>query len=201
MRMNRSLLVATGVALSLSLTACGSNSTAADTNSSSSTTQAADIAFAQLMIPHHEQAVEMADMALENASSSTVKKLATQIRKAQAPEINQMTTWLTNWGAPTTMPGSDASGMAGMDHSGMDMGGMSSAGMMSDDDMAALGKARGANFDRMWLQMMISHHRGALDMANEVLGTTTDTDVTALAKAIVKGQTAEIATMQKALAG
>jgi uncharacterized protein (DUF305 family) len=204
MRMNRPLLAAAGIALSLVLGACGPNVTAADTNTpsdSSNTAQAANIAFAQLMIPHHAQAVEMADLALEHASSPTVRKLAARIKEAQAPEINQMSTWLTNWGAPKTMPTSDSSSMQGMDMGGMDMGGMISSGMMSDADMAALAKARGASFDRMWLQMMISHHQGAIDMANQVLGTTADAKVSALAKAIVKGQTTEVATMQAALAG
>ena len=112
-----------------------------------------------------------------------------------------MTQWLQSWGAPLVMPGSDASGMPGMDHSGMDMGGVGMAGMMSDEDMANLAETRGTDFDAMWLQMMIAHHQGALAMADEVLATTADPKVTALAKAVVKGQQAEIDTMQQLLAG
>ena len=83
---------------------------------------------------------------------------------------------------------------------GMDMGG-SGTGMMSDTDMASLGAARGAAFDKMWLAMMVAHHTGAVAMAQQVLAATKDAQVKALADAIVKGQTAEIATMQQILAG
>ena len=112
-----------------------------------------------------------------------------------------MTGWLQDWGAPPTMPGSDADGMPGMDHSGHDMGGVTTEGMMTADDMAALAQARGTEFDRMWLQMMIAHHQGALSMAQQVLDTTSNPQVTALADAVVKGQQAEIDTMQQLLAG
>ncbi len=105
--------------------------------------------------------------------------------------------WLAAWGAPEQM---EMDGRL-MDHSGMDMGGMTSAGMMSAEDMQALMGASGAEFDRMWLQMMIAHHQGAVTMAQQVLTTTNDADVTKLAEAVVAGQTAEITTMQKLLAG
>ncbi len=81
----------------------------------------------------------------------------------------------------------------------MDMGGVTVSGMMTADDMAALAKARGAEFDRMWLQMMISHHQGAIQMAEQVKATSTDPQVTQLADAIIAGQTAEIDTMQQEL--
>jgi uncharacterized protein (DUF305 family) len=169
-----------------------------DDPSSSSTLsgQDADIAFAQLMIPHHTQAVEMADLALKYGRSAEVKTLATQIKAAQDPEIAQMTQWLGEWNAPLQMPDSDDSGMAGMD-----MGGMSASGMMSEEEMNALAQARGAAFDRMWLQMMIAHHEGAVAMAEQVLTTTDDEQVKALAENVVAGQTAEIDTMQQLLAG
>jgi uncharacterized protein (DUF305 family) len=210
MRARPLALAATGLALTAVLTACGSATDPGSTSGmggsgSSATTStsagAGDIAFAQLMIPHHQQAIEMADLALKNGSSAQVKQLAAQIKKAQAPEIAQMTQWLQSWGAPLAMPGSDASGMPGMDHSGMDMGGMTASGMMSRQDMATLADARGADFDRMWLQMMIAHHQGAISMAQQVLDTTSDPQVTALANAVISGQQAEIDTMQQLLAG
>jgi len=210
MRARPLALAATGLALTVALTACGSATDASPTSGtggsgSSATTSpsgaAGDVAFAQLMIPHHRQAVEMADLALKYGSSTQVEQLATQIKAAQDPEIEQMTQWLQSWGAPLVMPGSDASGMPGMDHSGMDMGGMTASGMMSRQDMATLADARGADFDRMWLQMMIAHHQGAVSMAQQVLDTTSDPQVTALANAVVKGQQAEIDTMQQLLAG
>lgn len=143
-----------------------------------------DIAFAQMMIPHHEQAVEMADLALERQTSPEVQELAQQIKDAQDPEIEQMTGWLAQWGATT----SDE------DHSGM-------AGMVSDSDLAALADAQGAAFDEKWITLMIAHHEGALTMAQQVIGTTDEASVRTLAEAIVAGQTAEIAEMKALLAG
>lgn len=161
------------------------------------TGSAGDIAFAQLMIPHHEQAIQMADMAATNASSPQVKDLAAQIKKAQDPEIQTMSGWLDTWGAPASMPSSSGSG-GSMD--GMDMGGMTAgAGMMSAADMTKLDTTKGAAFDKMWLQMMITHHQGAISMAQQVASTTTDPQVKAMAEAIIKGQTAEIAAMQQML--
>ena len=158
---------------------------------------AADIAFAQLMIPHHQQAIQMADLAASNASSPEVKALAAQIKAAQDPEITMMGQWLGNWGAPSMMPSASASDST---MGGMGMGGMTVAGMMSAADMTNLAKATGATFDAMWLQMMITHHQGAISMAQQVAGTTTNAQVKALAEAITAGQTAEIATMQQMLA-
>lgn len=154
----------------------------------------ADVAFAQLMIPHHAQAVEMADIALQQGTSPDVLGLAEQIKAAQDPEIQQMRGWLSAWGAPEQMDGADSG------HGDMDMGGMSASGMMTTDDMNALMNATGGEFDRMWLQMMIAHHQGAIQMAEQVLAESSNPDVTALANAVVSGQTAEIDTMQKLLA-
>jgi uncharacterized protein (DUF305 family) len=98
------------------------------------------------------------------------------------------------------MPGTDASGMPTDSMDGMDMGGVGAAGMMSSQDMDNLAMATGADFDTMWLQMMIAHHQGAISMAQDVAGTTTNPDVKALADAIISGQDAEIATMQQLLA-
>ena len=150
-----------------------------------------DVSFAQQMIPHHQQAVEMADLALTRETSPEVKKLAEQIKAAQGPEIEMMSMWLQSWGAPMEM---------GEDHSGHDMGGMDMSGMMSDDDMQALADAQGAEFDRMWLEMMIAHHQGAISMAEQVKAASSNADVTSLAGAVMTGQAEEIDTMQKLLA-
>jgi uncharacterized protein (DUF305 family) len=140
-----------------------------------------DVQFAQMMIPHHQQAVEMADLALQNDSASAdVKALATQIKAAQDPEIQKMKGWLGQWGA------SESSGP--MDHG--------AGGMMTDQDMSNLMGANGTEFDRMWLTMMIAHHQGAVTMAQDVLATTANADVKELATAVVEGQNKEIATMQ-----
>ena len=134
-----------------------------------------------MMIPHHEQAVEMATIALENGTASNdVKALARQIKDAQDPEVQTMKGWLGEWGAQES---------AGpMDHG--------SGGMMSDQDMSALMAADGTDFDEMWLTMMIEHHRGAVTMAQDVLATTANAEVRSLATAVVEGQEQEIATMQ-----
>jgi uncharacterized protein (DUF305 family) len=160
----------------------------------------ADVSFAQLMIPHHQQAVQMADMAITNASSPEVKKLAEQIKAAQGPEISMMQSWLTGWGVGDHMEGMDPSAPVNGDMGGMDMGGMSASGMMTQQDMDKLSTATGSDFDRMWLQMMIAHHQGAVTMAQQVLDTTTNPDVQKLAQAVVDGQTQEIDTMQQLLA-
>ena len=144
-----------------------------------------DVMFAQMMIPHHEQAVEMADMALDPDASSSVevRELAVDVKAAQDPEIETMRGWLEAWGAPQEPSG-------GMDHD---------SGMMSQGDMGALASAEGAEFDRMWLTMMIEHHEGAITMAQDVLATTEDEEVKAMAEDIIAAQEAEIATMQALL--
>jgi len=208
----KSLLVA-GIALAAagSLVACGSDATAPSTSasnesvtSSSATGNSADVSFLQLMIPHHDQAIQMADMAIAKATSPQVKQLATQIKAEQNPEIVRMQALLSAWGAPTAMASGDpaptAQGggmdMGGMNSGSMDMGGVSASGMMSQSDLDALATANGTNFDQMWLKMMIAHHQGAITMAQQVLSTTTNTEVADLAQSIIDGQGKEIATMQ-----
>ncbi|MEZ5117506.1 MAG: DUF305 domain-containing protein [Candidatus Nanopelagicales bacterium] len=197
-------VAAVAVAAALLLSGCASGDHGASTAETATFEpgRAGDVAFAQLMIPHHEQAVEMAELALaaDADASGDVRALATAIQAAQDPEIALMTQWLTQWGEPVAMPGSDESGVPD-DHSGHDMGGMSMAGMMSAEDMGELGEATGTDFDRMWLAMMIAHHEGAVDMAEQVLTTTEDPAVRTLAEEIVAAQQAEIATMRGLLGG
>jgi uncharacterized protein (DUF305 family) len=147
---------------------------------------AADVKFAQMMIPHHAQAVEMARMAARDGVSDDVAALAAAIRGAQQPEIDLMTAWLAEWG---TEPDERAG------HMGHDM-----AGMMSEDDMAALDTATGAEFERLWLQMMVEHHRGAVTMAQQVLAGGSDARVLELARAIIAAQQREIDQMTQMLA-
>ncbi len=196
--------VAGTAAAALLLAGCSGSSDSSASDAASPAAQAssaavsagseADITFAQLMIPHHEQAVQMADMALNQATTPEVQQLAQQIREAQDPEIAQMRGWLKAWGAPEQMGGMD-----GMDHGSMDMGGQSADGMMSDEDMNALMDAQGADFDQMWLAMMIEHHKGAIQMARTVKEQSQNPEVTVLADAIISGQQAEISTMEQLL--
>jgi uncharacterized protein (DUF305 family) len=140
----------------------------------------ADTMFAQMMIPHHSQAVELATLAESNTTTPAILDLAARIKGAQQPEIDAMTAWLAAAGA-----------MEG----GHGAHGMSMPGLVSDADMAALEQATGAEFDALFLTHMIQHHDGAIAMANDVLATTANDDVAALGTAIVAGQTAEIAEM------
>ncbi|MEV4462696.1 DUF305 domain-containing protein [Micromonospora echinofusca] len=147
----------------------------------------ADAMFAQMMIPHHRQAVEMADLAPTRAADPEVKRLAVEIKAAQAPEIATMSGWLAAWGRPVPSPG----GMPHMDH-GM-------PGMMSDADMTKLAAATGREFDRQFLTMMIAHHEGAITMARDELARGVNAEAKALAQQIVGTQQAEIDTMRKIL--
>ena len=202
----RAAVVAASVTAALVLAACGNDSDgassghdghgSASSSASADTTAGAhnaqDVSFAQGMIPHHRQALEMAELAADRASSAEVKDLAARIEKAQDPEIETMSGWLKTWGeaAPESMES-----MPGMDHSG----GSDMAGMMDSEDMDELEKASGADFDTMFLTMMIEHHQGAVETA------TTEKDkgeygpATAMADDIVTAQTAEITEMNKLL--
>ncbi|MEU7055923.1 DUF305 domain-containing protein [Streptomyces sp. NPDC046197] len=156
---------------------------------------AQDVSFAQKMIPHHRQALAMAGLAPSRAGSQQVKDLAAAISKAQDPEINTMTGWLKAWGAK--VPDSGASGMAGMP--GMDHSGSSVPGMMPDGDMGRLEKLSGDAFDQAFLQMMIGHHEGAVDMARTEKVKGAYGPATAMAASIVTSQSAEIAEMRRML--
>ena len=150
---------------------------------------AADVAFLQGMIPHHAQAITMSDMFLAQ-DDSTITELAEQIKAAQQPEIDTMTGWLEEWGEE--VPDSDGHmGMGGMD--------MDDMGMMSPDDMDDMGTMSGAGFDRMWLQMMIEHHEGAVEMAKEQEADGQHAGALALAADIVTTQEAEIVQMEAML--
>ncbi|WP_216853351.1 F510_1955 family glycosylhydrolase [Phytoactinopolyspora halotolerans] len=151
---------------------------------------AADVAFTQEMIPHHAQAVEMSALAADRAESAEVKSLAEDIEAAQQPEIDLMSEMLRAWGED--VPDTNAAG-----HEGHGSGEM--PGMMSDQEMTELGSATGAEFDRMWLTMMIAHHEGAITMSEEVLANGSDAEVSELADEIIEVQQAEIATMRQLL--
>ena len=170
----------------LLLAACGNDDAAGSGGGSSEESfNDADVTFAQGMIPHHEQAIAMADLALEPSANASeqVRDFAKDIKGAQGPEIQTMESWLEDWDAPTASS-------TGMEHG---------SGMMTQEQMAALTSATGADFDRQWLTLMIQHHQGAVIMADQVLTTTEDDAVERMAKAIVKTQKAEITAMQREL--
>ncbi|WP_432831327.1 DUF305 domain-containing protein [Dactylosporangium sp. CA-092794] len=164
----------------------------------------ADAMFVQMMIPHHEQAVEMADLARTKAADPDVERLAAKIGAEQTAEIATMKGMLTAWGRPTTMPSCPMhcmpSGMMphGMMPSGMMPSGMPSMpGMMSGADLAKLNAATGGDFDRLFLQMMITHHQGAIMMAQAEQAHGTNPDAREFAGRIVKTQQAEIVAMRR----
>jgi uncharacterized protein (DUF305 family) len=156
---------------------------------------ATDVGFAQGMIPHHGQAIEMAEMALDTTSNADVVRLATAIKAAQQPEIDQLTTWLEGWKQP--VPDADM----GADHDMGSTAGMMMSGMMSEADMERLGEASGSAFDRLWLEMMIQHHQGAIDMANDEIEDGKYADAKQMAQTIVTTQQAEIDEMEGLISG
>ena len=144
----------------------------------------ADIMFAQMMIPHHEQAIELADMALDPTlmASEQVKALGSQIKNAQDPEIDLMAQWLDEWEQPLM----DMS----VDHS------MTMEGMLSVDELGAIGQMNGEEFDQAWIQSMIAHHKGAIEMADTVKDEGKSALVQELADAIIQAQILEINTLE-----
>ncbi|WP_026533105.1 DUF305 domain-containing protein [Arthrobacter sp. H41] len=150
----------------------------------------ADVMFAQMMIPHHQQAVAMSDILLEKESiSPEVTDLATRIKDAQGPEIETMTSWLEAWDESVEPDGGMES------HS---MGSME--GMMSDDQMAEFEAAEGDEASRMFLESMTAHHEGAVSMAQDEIDNGQNPEARELAETIVETQQAEIQEMETLLA-
>ncbi|MEY3186054.1 MAG: hypothetical protein RIR58_790 [Actinomycetota bacterium] len=158
--------------LTLLLTACATDQKSSNQYSSN------DLMFAAMMVPHHEQAIVMSDIALKNSSNPEVIALATEIKNAQAPEIDQMKSW-----------GDLDKGS----HAGHGM-----SGMLSDGELRELESATGPEFDQLFLTGMIKHHEGAIDMA-EMVTDSRNQEVSTLAKQIVKAQKAEIELMKELL--
>lgn len=158
----------------------GGHSASSSPQASETTFDDADVAFATAMIAHHRQAIEMSDALLaKDDVDPQVAALAERIKAAQAPEIETMEQWLASWG--------QEAGHGGMDHGG---------GMMSDDDMAALEAADGATASTLFLEQMIVHHEGAIDMARTELDEGSAPEALELADRIIRAQTAEISEMQ-----
>jgi uncharacterized protein (DUF305 family) len=195
-------LVAAAAALTVgtALGGCGTNATTPPSSSATSSPPVAqahnqaDIAFAQGMIPHHAQAIVMSKMAVQRAVSPQVKDLAARIQAAQQPEIDQMSGFLRAWNAPVPSTNNPMGGMMGQMHGAM-------PGMMSGGQMQQLGQDSGAAFDRMFLEMMISHHQGAITMAKTELSNGQNPDARQLAQRIIDAQQREITEMQNLLGG
>ena len=205
-------MTAAAAAVLLGLSACTSDETdtasetttaveTTATSGSSTTEQAeesaqhseADVMFAQMMIPHHEQAIEMSDIILSKDDvPADVTSLAEEIKAAQGPEIAQLTDWLEQWGEPTQPEGMD-----------MDMGGdhdmAQMEGMLSDEELQLLSDAPGPEAAELFLNQMIAHHEGAVAMAEDQVENGTYPPAVDLAQTIIDTQQQEIDTMQQML--
>ncbi|WP_144805231.1 DUF305 domain-containing protein [Curtobacterium sp. BH-2-1-1] len=189
----RTLAVAAALTLGLTIAGCSAGNSSSDAGAASSTSAASahndqDVMFAQMMLPHHKQAVEMSDMLLAKGSGvdSDVAALAKQIKAEQSPEINQLASWLQGWDEPTES-----------EHSGM---GHSMSGMMSDSDMNDLDQASAKDAGKLYLEQMVQHHKGAVDMAKTEVDKGKNTEAVAMAKSIVSSQTEQITQMRDMLA-
>lgn len=207
--MNKKQLTLTGAALAglLALTGCASNSgsgsmpgmdhgnssapasSSAASPNSSNEHNAADTMFAQMMIPHHAQAVDMSDAMLAKKDvPAAVADLASKIKAAQAPEIAKMTAWLTAWKESATTP-AGGHGAHSMD------------GMMSEADLQKLDAAQGTDAAKLFLTQMIAHHEGAVTMAKTETTQGQNSEAVQLSKEIVAAQEQEIQEMKDLLEG
>ena len=192
----RFLAALAGLAAAVAITSCGTatkdehgnhpgSGSSADQSASLSHNEA-DVLFAQLMIPHHQQAVELADMVPDRSTNPDVRALAAKIAAGQAPEIATMKGQLKQWGIdPAETPHESG-------HAGMTM-----QGMVGDDTLLMLRNLKGSDFDTLWLKSMISHHQGAIEMAKVEAEAGKSVAMTGLARAIISAQQAEIDQMNQ----
>ena len=184
-------MLTAGLALAGCATGSGESTPTQSTVSSNVTEDfnTADVMFAQMMVPHHVQAVEMSDVILtKDGIDPRVITLAQEIKAAQQPEIDALNGMLETWGIPA----------APMDS--MDMGhGGHMDGMMTEEDMAALDATTGTEASRLFLEQMIVHHEGAIEMAQMEVASGINPDAVAMAQTIIDAQNVEIETMREIL--
>lgn len=203
MRINRTTRALSALtltaALALTAAACGNDDASTGTASEVSTTEHndADVEFASNMLQHHAQALAMVDLTIDRPLDPEVLQLAEQIRDAQAPEIETFTDWLSDWDeeVPETVRDHSNAGHD-MDDMGDSMNDENMPGMMTSDDMGALEDASDAEFQTMWLKMMMEHHEGAVEMAKAEQGDGQFKPAIDVAGNIVESQTGEIETMK-----
>ena len=183
--MRKIATVAVAITLALSLSSCGSQAaidhSGHPSQSATADFSSADLMFAQMMIPHHEQAVDISYLALANTQNADVRMLAESIITHQSTEVVTMKSWL------------DAAGVSLDDSHSMHM-----QGMLTDAQLAELEAAKDGAFDKLWLTGMIMHHEGALLMAKDVTDST-NTEVADFAAHVIEDQTGEIAKMKNLL--
>jgi uncharacterized protein (DUF305 family) len=188
----RALAVLTALAAAIVLSSCGGSSSKNAPASSQASQQAshnrADVVFAANMIPHHQQGLDMSAPVPSQTGNADLIKLASRIASAQQSEIPTLKGFLVQWSA---QPDADTRGPADT----------AMTGMVGQATMTKLGSLHGADYDRLWLQSMISHHQGAVDMANTEIANGLNADAIALAKRMVSTQQGEIDQMKKMLGG
>lgn len=199
MRTTRLRIVAavTALATAAAVSACGNSSRDERTDHEQTATSAAaegaaahnadDVMFAQMMIPHHQQAIELVTLTETNADNQQLRTLANDMLKEQAGEIQVFRGWLEQWRAPEEP-----------DHAGH---GATMPGMIDAATVERLKTLRGADFDKLWLQSMITHHQGAIEMAQAEIATGQNPDASTVARSIVASQQAQIDRMNQMLKG
>jgi uncharacterized protein (DUF305 family) len=178
--------IALALAAGAVLAACGKSSPDESATQTSSAPNQADVTFAQGMIPHHQQAIDMAELVADRTSRPELHSLAGDIQRSQGQEIATMQGWLRAWGKPAD------DGMPGMDHDQSAM-----PGMMSQDEMTKLQGLRGTSFDLAFVQAMRTHHEGAIKMANDELSQGSLPEVKALARQVIDAQQREIGQLRQ----
>ena len=160
-----------------------------------------DVDFATNMIPHHQEAVEMAELVPERSTNPAVLKLAADISAAQGPEIETLKVFLVQWKEGGNNPTATSQSPDPHEgHGGMDPS-MNMQGMVDAAAIANLASLKGPEFDKAWMQAMIAHHEGAIQMANAEIAGGTNVDAKKLAQQIVTAQQGEITQMKQMLGG
>jgi uncharacterized protein (DUF305 family) len=150
----------------------------------------ADVAFVRSMIPHHQQAIDMSALVADRSADADVQQLASDISAAQQPEIETLKVLLVQWNSDSeSSPEGQPGGNGGM------------PGMVDEATMARLTSSEGSEFDQLWLQSMIGHHQGAIEMAKAEVANGANVDAKKVANDMVTAQQAEIDRMNQLLAG
>ena len=214
MKKSRAVVAPLAVAAALALGACGASPAATEVTDTPSAAadeaqapagsyNQADVTFVTRMLPHHEQAVELADLALELSENQEVLDLAERVKAAQDPEIDTLNQWLDGWGpaataapapAPAPAPADPAAPAPPADPAApaVPAAPASPDGMLTTEQMDTLANSRGDQFDQLWIQMMIEHHQGAVALADAVLQSGENPEVKHLAQNTKRAQTAQV---------
>jgi uncharacterized protein (DUF305 family) len=196
MRLPR-VIVALAAALTLVLAGCSST----ESSGTGKGYNDSDVDFASDMIQHHAQALQMVDYTMGRELDPPVQELTEQIRAAQTPEIETMVDWLRDWGKKVPPTSRDHANAHAEDHGEQPQMDTDMPGMMSAEEMTALEEAPDGEFQEKWLEMMIDHHEGAIEMSRAEVEDGENAKAVALAKRIIKAQEREITRMRQLLEG